>query len=172
MAGSAAPAFRLAPMTWGVRLSTSVVFVLPLLPFIIGWSLPPEARRVMFLCAGLAALVLPFTWLFMRPSHFVVDDVNLTMLWPLRSRLVPRASIAGAETIASAEFRRTYGVGVRIGVGGLWGAFGLLQTNRETFSMWISGRDGLVIVRLTGGQRPLLLTPDDPGRFVAALGFG
>jgi hypothetical protein len=52
-----------------------------------------------------------------------------------------------------------------VGAGGLWGGFGLLKTERETFSMWISRTDRFVIVRLRNA-RPLLVTPDDPDRFV------
>jgi hypothetical protein len=59
---------------------------------------------------------------------------------------------------------------MRIGAGGLWGGFGLLKTERETFSMWISRTDELVIVRLRGA-RSLLVTPEDPRRFVASLGL-
>jgi hypothetical protein len=37
-----------------------------------------------------------------------------------------------------------------------------------TFSLWISRTDRLVIVDLDGAK-PLLVTPDDPERFVARL---
>ena len=40
---------------------------------------------------------------------------------------------------------------------------------RETYSMWISRADPLVIVRLRRG-RPLLLTPERPDEFADAVG--
>jgi hypothetical protein len=51
------------------------------------------------------------------------------------------------------------------------GGFGLLKTARETFSMWISRTDEFVIVRLRG-ERPLLVTPTNPARFVDVLTRG
>jgi hypothetical protein len=57
---------------------------------------------------------------------------------------------------------------MRVGAGGLWGAFGLLKTRRETFSMWISRTDRWVLVTLKG-DRPLLITPDRAEEFVAQI---
>jgi hypothetical protein len=70
--------------------------------------------------------------------------------------------------VSGADFRAEYGLSIRIGAGRLWGGFGLLKTRRTTFSMWILRTDRLVIVELRGA-RPLLLTPETPERFVAAL---
>jgi hypothetical protein len=74
--------------------------------------------------------------------------------------------VTSARTITAQEFRREYGYGMRIGAGGLWGGFGLLKTGKTTFSMWISRTDRFVIVELKDA-RPLLITPEDPERFVA-----
>ncbi|MCU0242247.1 MAG: PH domain-containing protein, partial [Vicinamibacteria bacterium] len=57
---------------------------------------------------------------------------------------------------------------MRIGAGGLWGGFGLLKTSRVTFSMWLSRTDRFVLVSLRD-TRPLLITPENPERFIAAL---
>ncbi len=57
---------------------------------------------------------------------------------------------------------------MRFGAGGLWGAFGKLKTRKATLAMYISRVDGLVLVNRSSGP-PLLITPQDPARFVNAL---
>lgn len=89
-------------------------------------------------------------------------------MWPLWARTVAADDIRDARIVSADELRREHGRGVRIGAGGLWGGFGLLKTTHETFSMWISRTDRFVLVRLDRA-RPLLVTPDDPERFVALL---
>ena len=89
-------------------------------------------------------------------------------MWPVRRRLIASADVLEARRYGKADFRREFGYGMRIGAGGLWGGFGLLRTGRVTFSMWVSRLDEFVVVQLRD-HRPLLLTPSDPMRFVAAI---
>ena len=89
-------------------------------------------------------------------------------MWPVRRRVIPRGSVHDARIMTGPEFRSAYGWGMRVGAGGLWGGFGLLKTTGTTFSLWISRTDRMVIVDLDGAN-PLLVTPDDPERFVARL---
>ena len=65
-------------------------------------------------------------------------------------------------------FRREFGWGVRIGAGGLWGGFGWLYTSKGLVGLYVSRTDRVVLVRRRAG-RPLLVTPEDDERFVAAL---
>ncbi|MBK6515430.1 MAG: hypothetical protein IPG04_15245 [Polyangiaceae bacterium] len=71
-----------------------------------------------------------------------------------------------AEIVSAGELRDRYGLGMRIGAGGLWGGFGLLAFRSVTFAMYVSRSDRFVLVWLRG-QRPLMVTPDDPEVFVA-----
>lgn len=114
------------------------------------------------------AALYAVVWLFFRPTRFDLDGAALRIVWPLRQRAIARGDIEGARVLTGADFRREHGYGMRIGAGGLWGGFGLLKTGKTTFSMWISRTDWLVVVDVRG-ERPLLLTPEDPERFVAAL---
>jgi hypothetical protein len=107
-------------------------------------------------------------WFYGRPTQFEIDDRVLRIVWPMRRREIPRHLVRDARILTGAEFRNAYGFGMRIGAGGLWGGFGLLKTKSTTFSLWISRTDRLVIVDLDG-ERPLLVTPEDPDGFVARL---
>ena len=103
----------------------------------------------------------------MRPRHFVIDEDAIVIVRPLRSRRMQRAELRSARTITAREFRREHGLAVRIGVGGLWGRFGLLWTRPKTFDMYVSRGDGLVILE-RDKARPLLITPERPEEFVRA----
>lgn len=160
--------FKLAPMSRDLRVASWALSLVPAVfvgaalvaPPPVSWLMAPVALFVVLLYAGV--------WLAFRPSRFEVDVSTLRVQWPVRGRTIARADIESARLVTSAEFRSEYGLGMRIGAGGLWGGFGLLKTGRETFSMWISRTDQFVIVQLRG-ERPLLVTPEQPQRFVDML---
>jgi hypothetical protein len=140
----------------------------PMLLLYGGLSAPPPASAVLLGITAVFLLIYASVWFVWRPSRFEVGSEGLSIVWPIRTRVIPRAVIESAKIVTSSEFRREYGYGVRIGAGGLWGGFGLLKTGRETFSMWISRTDRFVIVRVRGA-RPLLITPEQPERFIERL---
>ncbi len=157
--------FRLAPMSTGLRVLTWVLMTLPCGMLCGALVVPFPGNVVLYATAAFTLLTYAGVWFMGRPSRFEVDASTLRIIWPIRTREIPRAHIDEAYAVGVADFRREYGHGMRIGAGGLWGGFGLLKTGRETFSMWISRTDEFVIVRLRG-QRPLLITPENPARFI------
>ena len=160
--------FPLAPMTTDLRVLTWVLFLIPV--GLVGGALaaPPATRTVLAAVSAFVVLTYASVWFVWRPTRFEVDPNALRIVWPVRARTIPRGSIASVRMILGGDLRTEYGAGVRIGAGGLWGGFGLLKTRTTTFSMWISRTDKLVVVELRDA-RPLLVTPDDPERFVQAL---
>ena len=131
---------------------------------------PEDSRRAIELAAAIGLGTVSLIWLAFRPTRFILDEAGLRIEWPIRMRTIPRSAIAGARLVQAPEFRRAHGLGLRIGAGGLFGTFGLLRGSRETFSIWVSRTDRWVLVRLTDGSPPLLLTPAHPEKFVAAIG--
>jgi len=151
-----------------LRVATWICLFLPLL-LLQGALVGPPIVRVILLCTfGFVVLIYASVWFVFRPTRFEVDTFGLRIVWPTRLRLVPAAAILDARVMSSAEFRRAYGWGIRIGAGGLWGGFGLLKTAKETFSMWISRTDVMVVVRVRDAK-PLLITPEQPRRFVESI---
>ena len=128
----------------------------------------PPARDAVVAVVACVAAVYAHVWLVWRPTCFEVDVGVLRIVWPVRTREIPRRLIGDVRAMTAAELRARYGFGVRIGAGGLWGGFGLYWTRTTTFSFWVSRTDRMVVVEVTGA-RPLLVTPEDPERFVAML---
>jgi len=162
--------FRLDKMSGDFRKLTAISLGVVGLLIFLSRSGPPDARRSLELAASVGLAVSALTWLAFRPTRFIVDGAGLRIEWPIRIRTIPRSAIAGARLVKASDFRKAHDLKVRIGAGGLFGTFGLLKGPRETFSVWVSRSDRWVVVQLKDGERPLLLTPAHPEKFVAALG--
>src|SRR6185312_9590342 len=162
--------FTVGRMSGDIRKLTAIVLGVVGLMVFLSRSGPPDARRGMELAASLGVAVSALVWLAFRPTRFTVDSAGLRIEWPIRVRVIPRAAIAGARVVKASDFRKAHDLKIRIGAGGLFGTFGLLKGSRETFSIWVSRSDRWVVVQLKDGERPLLLTPAHPEKFVAALG--
>jgi len=160
--------FRLAPMSTALRVMTWLLFALPLGFTYAAVVAPGPARLAAAGIALFVILIYASVWFIWRPTRFDLGGTSLRIVWPTWSRVVELSSVRQVETVTAAEFRKRYGYGLRVGAGGLWGGFGLLKTGSETFSMWVSRTDAFVLVWLTGA-RPLMLTPEEPEVFAAAL---
>jgi hypothetical protein len=162
--------FRLAPMSALVRLLTGPLLAVPLVLGFVALTGPRAVSPVLGVVCLLLALVYVVTWLYARPTRFEIDPGALEIVWPARRRRLPRSDIAAARVLGPGEFRRDFGCGVRIGVGGLWGAFGWVWTRRRgLLDLYVSRTDGVVLVERRAG-RPLVLTPERPEEFARALG--
>ena len=158
--------FKLAPMSLVIRLMTFALLPIPLVFLLAGRSNPFLFPAGIFL-----VVIYAWTWLWFRPLVFRVEPQGLRIEWPLRSKLVPGKDIERVSRLSREQFRAEYGRGMRVGAGGLFGAFGLLVTKKATLSMYISREDELVTVHRKNG-RTLLITPSQPARFVEALAQG
>lgn len=158
--------FRLAPMSSGIRALTLALLVLPLV-FV---AVAAAASRLFLVPALAVTAVYAWVWFWLRPSRFVVHPRGLEVLWPLRRREIPRSEVVGVRLIDGDDLRGQTGWRLRVGAGGLWGAFGWLWTERRGIvRMYISRTDGLVWIERASGS-PWLITPDRPEAFVRALG--
>jgi hypothetical protein len=148
-----------------VRGLTLMLLALPLV-FVVAalYGPSPLASPALILVALYA-----WVWLRFRPSRFVVHPGQLEVIWPLKRRELPRSSIASVRLIDQWALRRDAGWGLRVGVGGLWGGFGWLWTQRRGIvQMYVSRTDGLVWIERVH-DRPWLITPEQPEAFVRAL---
>lgn len=159
--------FRLAPMTTDLRAMTFGLYALPLV--FLAAAIPASPARAVLIGTAVFILVLyAYVWLRMRPSRFEVGPEGLRIVWPTHSQQISASSIVAVEELGRQEFIDRYGWGIRIGAGGLWGGFGRFKTPQATFSLYTSRTDRYVVVQRTEGL-PLMLTPETPERFVAAL---
>ncbi|MBK6515336.1 MAG: hypothetical protein IPG04_14730 [Polyangiaceae bacterium] len=158
-------------MTTDLRVITWVLMPLPLV-FVGAAVMAPAPMRPLFVgVSALIVLIYASIWFWSRPTWLEVEGGRFQIIWPLRTRSLGLDEVERAEIVSAGELRDRYGLGMRIGAGGLWGGFGLLAFRSVTFAMYVSRSDRFVLVWLRG-QRPLMVTPDDPEAFVAALGRG
>lgn len=157
--------FALARQSPAILAMTAVVFPIP---FAIGAVAIARGSLALVAVAAFMLAIWAFVWLWMRPTRFVVGDRGLRIEWPLRSETIAAARIECAEVLGGRDFRARYERGFRIGAGGLWGGFGLYRTSSTTFHFYVSRLDVFAIVHLRGG-RPLLVTPERPEEFAAAI---
>jgi len=148
-----------------VLLAIPVVFIA--LSLLVPW---PRAAESLFGIIGVLLVVLyAAVWLLWRPTAFEIGPRHLALVFPLRRREISRDDVVAATALELGHFRERYGWALRVGVGGLWGGFGWLWTSRRGFvEMYVSRTNGIVLVE-RGRGRDLLITPERPSEFVAAL---
>ncbi len=160
-----AQSFRLARMSPLMLALTLLFLVVP--PLVLVGAL--FVRHELLAAALLVLAIDAWVWLRFRPSRFTVQGSGLEVIWPLKCRHLPRESIVSARVIDRQELKREIGWGMRVGAGGIWGAFGWLWTTRRgVVQMYISRTDAFVWIE-RAGDRPWLLTPEEPEQFVRAL---
>jgi hypothetical protein len=159
--------FPIAPMNGAIRVMT-VGLVLFGVVFLVAGLVTPQVRGPFFVTGGGFALLTVAVWLLWRPTHFIVRNGRLVLVYPARSKGVALSDFTDAEVLDGAGLRSRLGWALRVGVGGLFGGFGWLYTSQGWVEMDISRTDGLVLLSFTG-RMPLLVTPDDPQAFVTAV---
>jgi Bacterial PH domain len=156
--------FRFAPMSgvfWAITIP--LLLLAPLFLILSRWS-PP-----LFVAGLLLVVVYAGVWLTMRPRELRLDESALEIRFPLRRWTIKRAEIASARVLTRAELKGELGPGVRVGVGGLFGTFGLLWTRKHSWvSCYVSRIDGLVLIERRG-VRPLVVSPEAPHELARLL---
>ena len=158
--------FKLAPMS---PLFKGLTIALWLLPLFFGISTIVSREWLIFIIFLILIIIYGSVWLWCRPSRFVVSDNYIDIVFPGWRRKIPIQDVSAIRIISKDTFAQEFGWAVRIGVGGLWGGFGWLWTNRGGFlEFYISQLDEFVLIsRLKGNN--LLITPVNPYQFVATI---
>jgi hypothetical protein len=155
--------FRLAPMS-----ALMWILTVPLLglPFLFLWFGRLDPTAVMLGVAWFLIALYASVWLFWRPSRFQVARGTVRVVFPLRRKVFH--GITRAHFIEEATgLREHLGFAMRVGVGGLWGAFGGLWSRRAgMIAMYISTTKNLVLLE-SNGTPVLLVSPEDPQEFAA-----
>ena len=157
--------FRLARMSTLILSLTFALLTLPVV-FLVASFL---GARMLAVPALLFMAVYAWIWLRFRPSQFIVHRGGLDVHWPLKRVGIPRADISSVRVIDRQDLEKEIGWGVRVGAGGLWGGFGWLWSKRRGIvQMYVSRTDDFVWIE-RAGDRPWLITPEQPEDFVRAL---
>ncbi len=158
--------FKLAPMSPLIKGFTIALWLLPLFFGILTLVSRESILLIIFI---ILITLYGAVWLWCRPTRFVVSDNYIEIVFPGWRRLIPMQDVSGIRIINKDTFGQEFGWAVRIGVGGLWGGFGWLWTNRGGFlEFYISQLDEFVLIsRLKG--KSLLITPVNPSQLVETV---
>jgi len=160
--------FPLAPMSGVIRGLTVFLVLLPVGFVVLGLGVANPEGRVLWITGTGVALLYLGIWLYSRPTRFELTAADLVIVWPIRRARIPRSDIRHVGILGRDELKRELGWGMRVGAGGLWGAFGWLWTSRRGMvDLYISRTDRWVLVERASG-RPLLINPERPEEFVRA----
>jgi hypothetical protein len=156
--------FRLAPMSPLILILTVGLLALP-----IALSAGAVVQNALVVPALLLIGIYSWVWLRFRPTRFVVHPEAIEIVWPLKRRTLQRDDISDIRLIEGRELLSETGWCMRVGAGGLWGAFGWLWTRRRGIvQMYVSRTDRFVWIERPNA-RPWLITPEQPEAFVRAL---
>ena len=159
--------FRLAPMSRSIRVLTLALLPLPLVLLVLG-PLCAEGPAPTW-AAVLVGLIWAGVWTWFRPTRFELGPASLRIVWPIRRRDIELSSVERVEIVSARDLRPEFGFLARVGAGGLWGGFGMLWSSKgRHIDFYVSRLAPLVLIRRRTGH-PLLITPEQPERFVDAL---
>ena len=129
--------------------------------------LPPGAGRILILAGGVLSLAAFVLGALLAPRGYTVSGDRLTIDRLLGSVEIPLATIRSAEIL---EAGRLAGSLRTLGSGGLFGYYGRFRNQvLGRYRMYATRGDGYVLVR---ASQSFVLTPDSPGRFIAAIERG
>jgi hypothetical protein len=162
------PSFQAAPMAAVFVVLSGLVLAIPIIFTVIGLG-DPRLRVVFLGTAVMVAAAALGVWVFYKPKRFLVDDAVLTIEFPMRTIEISRTEITSARVLSRDRFRETLGFALRVGIGGLFGVFGYLWSNKLGWvTIYATSTDDWVLIERRGSG-PLILTPKDAEGLVAAL---
>jgi hypothetical protein len=145
------------------RKMTLIVSALLVVSLVVVVAVKATAGLGIFAVLG---VVLVLAWA-MSPTALVVDGGELRIerrAW--RALRVPLSSVESAAPLTK------MGAGTLrlFGVGGFFGSYGLFSNGElGKFRLYATRRGQAVLVRRTGGELPIVLTPDDVAGAIAAI---
>ncbi len=139
------------------------------IPFLLVYFAVANNEPALFIVAIFFILLMAWIWLWMRPTHYTVDSRALTIVWPLRKHVMLKSSISGVRILDKKQVKEELGLAIRIGVGGLFGGFGLLWTRkRGLIRFYITRLDNFIMID-RHAFRPLLISADNPQKMLKEL---
>ena len=165
----AAIELRNAPMAPLYVLSTGITLAIPVIWAIMIFTVGQGIWRISLVVVASFIALCAVIWLYLRPSRYEVDDGGVTIHWHLRRLVVPRAEITSVSTIDRQVLRRDFGWSARVGVGGVFGTFGLLWTSKRGWmSAYATTTTGWGLIERRDA-RPILISPERADDFVRAF---
>ena len=142
-------------ITIGVTILFAVIIIaqFPVLPE-AGWA--PILTTVGFL------LIYGIAYAF-RPISYILTNEQLIIHRPFADVKIDRLQVKSVELLEEGKLR----LSVRLfGVGGLFGYYGKFANSKLGNMTWYATRRNKAVLVLTMENKKIILTPDEPERFV------
>ena len=144
----------------GITISVTVLFAV----IIIGqYSIIKDAGRAVPIYTTVALILIYFIAFAFRPINYNLANGKLTIHRLLLDVKINRANIKSVELIDKDKIGwslRTFGVR------GLFGYFGYFDNIKMGKMTWYATRKDRTVLLLTNDNKKIILTPDDPTKFV------
>jgi hypothetical protein len=128
------------------------------------YAIIKDAGRADPIYTTVGCLVIYLLAFAFRPIDYIITADRLIIHRPLSDVKIDRSQITSVELVDSGQTGWTIRT---FGVGGLFGYYGKFA-NRKLGSMtWYATRRDRAVLILTVDNRKIILTPNDPARFVA-----
>ncbi len=144
----------------------SFIVVLFILNLINNSLFLPQANFSLSLGFYFLAILFLYILLFI-PKYYSVDASAISIHRPIFSFKINRSEIAACSVILNGEMRGVIRVA---GNGGLFGYTGFFwNTKYGTMRWFATQRKNYVLIEKTNGNK-IVITPDEPEKFIEALG--
>ncbi len=142
-------------ITIGVTILFAVIIIaqFPVLPD-AGWA--PILTTVGFL------LIYGITFAF-RPISYILTHEQLIIHRPIADVKIDRKQVKSVELLDEGKLRWSVRV---FGVGGLFGYYGKFAKRKLGSMTWYATRRNKAVLVLTMDNKKIILTPDEPEKFV------
>ena len=146
-----------------ITIATSILFIV----IIVGqFALLPKDHRLISIVTALFLTGCYALIFSLRPVSYVLTTDSLIIHRLLKDVLIKRSTIIAATALDKNELRNSIRT---FGVGGLFGYFGRFANPKLGYMTWYATRRDNAILINTTGKKKIILTPDDPIAFLAAI---
>lgn len=125
-----------------------------------------DGMKVIPILTTIALLLIYFGTFLFKPLNYSLTINELIIHRPLKDKKIDRLKINSAELLDKEKLTgtiRTFGVG---GLFGYWGNFANTKIGRMTW--YATRRNNAVLIKMNNNKK-IVLTPNEPEKFVAAL---
>lgn len=130
------------------------------------WLIKDSGKMVSLFVIALLLIIYLSAYLF-RPQGYIITNEALIIKRSVSPVTILRSNITSTEQLSNNSLSGS----IRLfGVGGLFGYFGKFSNRKlGTMTWYATRRNSNVVVVITADQKKIILTPDEPVAFLAAL---
>ncbi|HXB29304.1 MAG TPA: PH domain-containing protein [Puia sp.] len=145
-----------------ITIGFAILFVMIIAVQFSHWE---SSGAVKYFLVVLLSLIYFMAYLYM-PLDYKISNEELIIHRLVKSIHIPRNNIVSAESVDKEMISWSLRT---MGVGGLFGYYGRFMNYRIGNMIWYATRKDRAVLIRTVNDEKIILTPDEPVRFLAAL---